>query len=36
MASKGFRGGLFAPMEDASIDIRRYVASRLAERDGQP
>jgi Rieske 2Fe-2S family protein len=30
MASRGFRAGLYAPMEDASLDIRRYVADRLA------
>jgi Rieske 2Fe-2S family protein len=29
MASRGFRAGLFAPMEDASCDIRRYVTGRL-------
>lgn len=29
MASRGFRGGLYAPMEDASVDIRRYLAQRM-------
>jgi Rieske 2Fe-2S family protein len=29
MGSRGFRTGLFAPMEDASRDIRRYVTDRL-------
>jgi Rieske 2Fe-2S family protein len=35
MASRGFRGGLFAPMEDAGLDIRRYVASRFDDRRGR-
>jgi Rieske 2Fe-2S family protein len=30
MSSRGFRSGYYAPMEDASLDIRRYVADRLA------
>jgi Rieske 2Fe-2S family protein len=29
MASRGFRSGHYAPMEDASLDIRRYVQDRL-------
>jgi Rieske 2Fe-2S family protein len=29
MRSHAFRYGYYAPMEDASLDIRRYVASRL-------
>lgn len=29
MASRGFRGGWFAPMEDASADIRTYVTQRV-------
>ena len=29
MASRGFRTGYYAPMEDASLDIRRYVTERL-------
>jgi len=29
MGSRGFRSGYYAPMEDASLDIRRYVAERL-------
>lgn len=31
MASRGFRGGLYAPMEDASVDVRRYLAQRLGD-----
>ena len=30
MRSRGFRGGWCAPMEDPSLDIRRYVAERMA------
>jgi Rieske 2Fe-2S family protein len=29
MRSRAFRYGYYAPMEDASLDIRRYLASRL-------
>lgn len=29
MSSQAFRFGYYAPMEDASLDIRRYIASRL-------
>jgi Rieske 2Fe-2S family protein len=29
ISSRGFRQGLFAPMEDASADIRRYTARLL-------
>jgi Rieske 2Fe-2S family protein len=29
MASRGFQGGWYAPMEDASADIRRYLGERL-------
>lgn len=31
LRSRAFRYGYYAPMEDASLDIRRYVASRLGE-----
>jgi len=31
MRSRAFRFGYYAPMEDASLDIRRYIASRLGE-----
>ena len=31
MRSRAFRYGYYAPMEDYSLDIRRYVASRLGE-----
>ncbi len=31
MRSRAFDYGYYAPMEDASLDIRRYVASRLGE-----
>lgn len=30
MQSKAFDRGYYAPMEDASLDIRRYIASRLS------
>ncbi|MGA8099356.1 MAG: SRPBCC family protein, partial [Candidatus Cybelea sp.] len=29
MQSRAFHHGYYAPMEDASLDIRRYIASRL-------
>lgn len=32
MHSRTFRYGYYAPMEDASLDIRRYVAERLGRR----
>jgi Rieske 2Fe-2S family protein len=31
MRSRAFTYGYYAPMEDASLDIRRYIASRLGE-----
>ncbi len=31
MRSRAFRYGYYAPMEDASLDIRRYIAARLGE-----
>jgi Rieske 2Fe-2S family protein len=31
MKSRGFRGGFYAPMEDPSLDIRRYLERRLGE-----
>jgi glycine betaine catabolism A len=31
MRSRRFRYGYYAPMEDASLDIRRYLASRLGD-----
>ncbi|MGB8964648.1 MAG: aromatic ring-hydroxylating dioxygenase subunit alpha [Candidatus Cybelea sp.] len=31
MRSRAFQYGFYAPMEDASLDIRRYIASRLGE-----
>lgn len=31
MRSRAFRYGYYAPMEDASLDIRRYVAAHLGE-----
>jgi Rieske 2Fe-2S family protein len=31
MRSRAFRFGYYAPMEDASLDIRRYVAERLGD-----
>jgi glycine betaine catabolism A len=30
MKSRAFQHGYYAPMEDASLDIRRYIASRLS------
>jgi Rieske 2Fe-2S family protein len=34
MASRVFRTGYYAPMESASLDIRRYVRERLGSDDG--
>ena len=31
MGSRAYRAGWFAPMEDASLDIRRYLLERLQE-----
>lgn len=31
MSSRAFRHGYYAPMEDASLDIRRYIAARLGD-----
>jgi len=31
MSSRAFTGGYFAPMEDLSADIRRYVGDRLGD-----
>ncbi len=31
MKSRGFRGGFYAPMEDPSLDIRRYLEKRLGD-----
>jgi Rieske 2Fe-2S family protein len=31
MSSRGFRGGFYAPMEDPSLDIRRYLEKHLGE-----
>ena len=36
MHSRAFRHGYYAPMEDASLDIRRYIASRLGEASARP
>ena len=37
MSSRVFRFGYYAPMEDLSLDIRRYVGERLASRpDSRP
>jgi len=33
MRSKVFEHGYYAPMEDYSLDIRRYVRGRLDEAD---
>jgi len=34
MQSKGFRGGFYAPMEDPSLDIRRYLERHLGDLTG--
>ena len=36
LRSRGFRGGFYAPMEDPSLDIRRYLARHLGEMPGIP
>ena len=36
MQSRGFRGGYYAPMEDPSLDIRRYLARHLGDIAGIP
>lgn len=36
MSSRMFQWGYYAPMESASLDIRRYVGERLGERLGAP
>jgi glycine betaine catabolism A len=36
MRSRGFLGGYYAPMEDPSLDIRRYLESRLGDLSGIP
>jgi Rieske 2Fe-2S family protein len=34
MRSQAFEYGYYAPMEDYSLDIRRYVAQRIGDMDG--
>jgi Rieske 2Fe-2S family protein len=34
MSSRVFESGYYAPMEDASLDIRRYIAELLGEKAG--
>ena len=36
MRSRGFRGGFYAPMEDPSLDIRRYLERHLGELTAIP
>jgi glycine betaine catabolism A len=36
MRSRGFRGGFYAPMEDPSLDIRRYLERHLGDLTGLP
>ena len=36
MGSRMHRFGYYAPMEDQSLDIRRYVLERLGETGGRP
>jgi Rieske 2Fe-2S family protein len=31
MSSRSFKAGYYAPMEDASLDIRRYIGARLTD-----
>ncbi len=31
MRSRGFRGAFYAPMEDPSLDIRRYLEKHLGD-----
>ena len=31
MGSRGFRGAFYAPMEDPSLDIRRYLERHLGD-----
>ena len=31
MTSRGFRGGFYSPMEDPSLDIRRYLERHLGD-----
>jgi len=31
MRSRGFRGGFYSPMEDPSLDIRRYLERHLGD-----
>ena len=33
MGSRSFKGGYFAPMEDQSLDIRRYLEAKLGRQD---
>ena len=34
MSSRGFRGAFYAPMEDPSLDIRRYLETYLGDVPG--
>jgi hypothetical protein len=31
MRSRGFRGAFYAPMEDPSLDIQRYLEAQLGD-----
>ena len=33
MSSRAYTGGWFAPMEQPSLDIRRYVVERVGEEE---
>jgi hypothetical protein len=33
MSSRAYSGGWFAPMEQPSLDIRRYVVERVGEEE---
>ena len=36
MGSRGFRGAFYSPMEDPSLDMRRYLEKHLGELTGEP
>jgi glycine betaine catabolism A len=36
MRSRGFRGAYYAPMEDPSMDIRRYLETHLGDLNAIP
>jgi Rieske 2Fe-2S family protein len=36
MSSRSYTGGWFAPMEQPSLDIRRYVLDRVGDAGDEP